>query len=149
LETDVITASKPVSKKTRMHTYWAVIRTDGYGEIVASAYDIPNAILRAACRYTRNDFVDCEKWWHDNAKKKHLIVTQIEVRAQTFRSTPHPGWNPKPVESRCEWDRGGLVEIQCDNAGKHITQGRRLCTVHLKKAQRDEQLRLIVPLEAA
>jgi hypothetical protein len=143
--TSAIKATPPVSSRPRTYTYWVVIRTDGHGEVVSSAYDLPNAILRAACLYTRNDFVDWQKWWVENADKKHLIVTKAEVRVQTFRSTPHPGWNPTPMESRCEWDRGGLVEIQCENTGKHITQGRRLCTMHLKKAQRDGELRLIAP----
>lgn len=137
---------KPASKKTRRWPMWAVIRTSGHGSIVATAPDAPNAKLRAAIAYSRNDRVDYECWWTQNQRKHNLVLARVIVETHTYLSTPYPRWTDtsKPREARCEWDTGGLVECQCNNIGKHVMQGRRLCGLHLKTAQRTGELRVIV-----
>ena len=137
---------KPVSKKTRRWPMWAVIRTAGSGSIVATAPDAPNAKLRAAIAYTRDDRVDYKRWWTLNQHKHALVLARIMVEVPMYRGTEYPGWNRKQPAERCEWDTGGLVECQCHNLGKHTTQGRRLCGTHLNIAQRSGELRLIAPL---
>ncbi len=135
---------KPASKKTRRWPMWAVIRTYGHGSIVATAPDAPNAKLRAAIVYTKDDRVNYEQWWSLSHEKHRLVLAKVVVEAPTYRSTTHQGWASRPHEERCEWDTGGLVECQCRNLGKHTTQGRRICGTHLNIARRTGELKLIV-----
>ena len=125
---------------------WAVIRTAGAGSIIATDHDAPNAKLRAAIMYTRDDRVDYDRWWELNQHKHALVLARIMVEVPTYRGTEYPGWNRKQPATRCEWDTGGLVERQCNNLGKHTQQGRLLCSTHLNIAQRSGELRLIAPL---
>ena len=147
----MITApDKPVSKKTRRQPMWAVIRTAGAGSIVVTASDAPNAKLRAAIVYTRDDRVDYERWWALNQHKHALVLARIMVEVPTYRGTEYPGWNKKDPSDRCEWDMGGLVERQCNNTAKiEMIEGRRLCCVHSDMAKRTGELRLIVKHKSA
>lgn len=138
---------KPASKAMRRQAMWAVIRTDGRGSIVSTAPDAPNAKLRAAIAYTRDDRLDYDRWWTLNQHRHRLVLARITVEVPTYRSTTHHGWTAKDPADRCEWDTGGLVEVQCHNTHKHTTpEGRKLCGAHHKMSIATGEMKLIVPI---
>ncbi|MDH6186746.1 hypothetical protein [Polaromonas sp. CG_23.6] len=132
---------------------WAVIHIEGRGHIRFVSHDRANAILGYAWKYRdgRPGF-DFETWWKENAKAKKLVCQKIQVTTKHIPGVPYSGWHkPTPQATCCEWDKGhdAICSVQCENEGKQIVEGHRLCGVHVKTYERHGKLLLATGRAAA